>query len=64
MPTRREPRVEKQKAWRKIEAVVGHLVKPIGYRPDWRTTQGNTLSVQVTFSKGVWRAALKLASAS
>ena len=51
MPTKKESRIEKQKAWRQIEAIVGNLIKPVSYRPDWRTTQDHDLSIQVTFSK-------------
>lgn len=51
MPTKKEPRLEKQKAWRQIEAITGSLIKPVGHRPDWRTTQDHALSIQVTFSK-------------
>src|ERR1017187_6696515 len=51
MPTKIEPRLEKQKAWGQIEAITGSLIKPVGHRPDWRTTQDHALSIQVTFSK-------------
>lgn len=51
MPTKKESGVEKQKAWRQIETITGNLIKSVGHRPDWRTTQDNALSIQVTFSK-------------